>query len=122
MKEILKDKFGLGLDIKESPKTEAEREESIFIDTIETIEHIWHAEHELHGDYGIDLLGFSQYYYHIIENLIIAKYGYDTAEVIWWWVLDRFSEDGELLGVEMEDGKVYMLETPLDLWKFLQKL
>ena len=122
MKEILKDKFGLGLDIKESPKTEAEREESIFIDTIETIEHIWHAEHELHGDYGIDLLGFSQYYYHIIENLIIAKYGYDTAEVIWWWVLDRFSEDGELLGVEMGDGKVYMLETPLDLWKFLQKL
>ena len=122
MKELLKDKFGLGLDIKESPKTEAERDEAIFIDTIETIEHIWHSEHELHEDYGIDLLGFSQYYYHIIENLIIAKYGYDKADVIWWWVLDRFAEDGELLGVEIEGGDVYMLETPKDLWEFLKKL
>mgnify|MGYP005996388617 FL=1 len=122
MNEILKDNFGLGLEIKESPRTEAEREETLFIDTIETIEHIWHAEHELHGDYGIDLLGFTQYYYHTIENLVIAKYGYDKAEVIWWWVLDRFAEDGELLGVETTDGEVYLLETPKDLWEFLKKL
>ena len=122
MNEILKDNFGLGLEIKESPRTEAEREETLFIDTIETIEHIWHAEHELHGDYGIDLLGFTQYYYHTIENLVIAKYGYDKAEVIWWWVLDRFAEDGELLGVETTDGSIYLLETPKDLWEFLKKL
>lgn len=122
MKEILQSKYGEGLDIKESPKTEAERELALFIDTIETLEHIWHAEHELHEDYGIDLLGFSQFYYHAIENLVIAKYGYDMADVIWWWVLDRFDADGELLGVEMENGEVHMLETPLDLWKFLQSL
>lgn len=122
MKKILRDKYGEGLDIKESPKTENEREETLFIDTIETLEHIWHAEHELTNDYGIDLLGFNQYHFHVIENLIIAKYGYDKAEVIWWWVLDRFAEDGELLGVETENGKVYMLKTPLELWKFLQKL
>jgi len=120
--EILKNNFGLGLEIKESPRTEAEREEAIFIDTIETIEHIWHAEHELHGDYGIDLLGFTQYYYHTIENLVIAKYGYDKAEVIWWWVLDRFAKDGELLGVETTDGEVHMLETPKDLWELLKKM
>ena len=122
MNEILKDNFGLGLEIKESPRTEAEREETLFIDTIETIEHIWHAEHELHGDYGIDLLGFTQYYYHTIENLVIAKYGYDKAEVIWWWILDRFAEDGELLGVETMDGDIHMLKTPKQLWQFLQKL
>ena len=122
MKELLKDKFGLGLDINESPKTEAEREEVIFIDTIETLEHIWHAEHELHNDYGVDLLGFNQYHYHVIENLIIAKYGYDKAEVIWWWILDRFAEDGELLGVETEDGDIYLLETPKDLWELLKKM
>ena len=122
MNELLKDNFGLGLEIKESPKTEAERELALFVDTIETLEHIWHSEHELHEDYGIDLLGFSQFYYHAIENLVIAKYGYDMADVIWWWVLDRFDADGELLGVEMENGEVHMLETPLDLWKFLQSL
>ena len=60
MKGILQSKFGKGLDIKESPKTEAERESSLFVDTIETLEHIWNSEHELHEDYGIDLIGFSQ--------------------------------------------------------------
>ena len=122
MKNLLKNQYGLGLDIKESPKTEAEREEILFVDTMETLEHIWHSEHELHEEYGVDLLGFSQYYYHAIENLVIAKYGYDTADVIWWWVLDRFDADGELLGVEMEDGKIHMLKTASDLWKFLKKL
>ena len=122
MKEILQNKYGEGLDVKDSPKTEAEREETLFVDTIETLEHIWHAEHELHDDYGIDLLGFNQYHFHAIENLIIAKYGYDKAEIIWWWVLDRFAEDGELLGVETKDGKVYMLKTPKDLWEFLKKI
>ncbi len=122
MNEILKDNFGLGLNVKESPKTEAEREETLFIDTIETLEHIWHAEHELHNDYGIDLLGFNQYHYHAIENLIIAKYGYDKAEIIWWWILDRFAEDGELLGVETKDGNVHLLETPKDLWELLKKM
>ena len=122
MNEILKDNFGFGLEIKESPKTEAEREESIFIDTIETIEFIYHSDHSLYEDHGVDLLGHVQYYYHVIENLVIAKYGYDKAEVIWWWILDRFAEDGELLGVETTDGNIYLLETPKDLWEFLKKM
>lgn len=121
MKELLKDKFGLGLDIKDSPKNEEERNEALFIDTIETLEHIWYAEHELNEDYGIDLLGFNQYHYHVIENLIVAQFGYDKADVIWWWILDRFDADGKLLGIETEDGNVYLLETPKDLWEFLKK-
>lgn len=121
MKKPLQNKFGKGLDIKISPKTEAEREEALFIDTIETLEHIWFAEHQLGDDFGIDLTAFSQYYYHAIENLVVAKYGYDKADVIWWWVLDRFDEEGELIEIEDEDGKIYLLKTPKDLWKFLKK-
>lgn len=121
MKKPLQNKFGKGLDIKISPKTEAEREEALFIDTIETLEHIWFAEHQLGDDFGIDLTAFSQYYYHAIENLVVAKYGYDKADVIWWWVLDRFDEEGELVEIEDEDGKIYLLKTPKDLWKFLKK-
>mgnify|MGYP003653625544 FL=1 len=122
MKDILQDKFGQGLNIKESPKTESEREEALFIDTIETLEFIYDEDHKLNEVYGIDLLGHSQYYYHVIENLIVSKYGYDKADIIWWWILDRFAEDGELLGVATENGDVYILKTPLDLWKFLQKI
>ena len=111
---------GGNVKVKEAAKSVAEREETIFVDTIETLEYIWHADHTLHEEHGIDLLGHVQYYYHAIENLIIAKYGYDKAEIIWWWVLDRFAEDGELLGIETEDGKVHMIKTPKQLWRFLK--
>jgi hypothetical protein len=52
---------------------------------------------------------------------VVAKYGYDKADIIWWWVLDRFDEEGELVEIEDEDGKIYLLKTPKDLWKFLKK-
>ena len=122
MKKILQNKYGNGLNIKESPKTEAEREITLFIDTIETLEHIWHAEHELNNDYGVDLISFSQYYYHAIENLIVMLVGYDKADIIWWWVCERFAEDGKLLGIGTEDGKVHMIKTPKQLYKFLKNL
>lgn len=113
--------IGSNVKVEESPKSEAEREEAIFIETISTLEQVWATDNNLHEEYGIDLLGHSQYYYHIIENLIVLKYGYDKADIIWWWVLDRFSEDGELLGIEM-DGKVYEIKTAKQLYSFLKKL
>ena len=122
MKKPLQNKFGKGLDLKLSPKTEAEREESLFLDTIDTLVHLWNSEQELGEDYGIDLTSFSQYYYHAIENLIIAKYGYEKADVIWWWVLERFDSKGEIIDLETEDGKSYTLTTSKDLWKFLKKM
>jgi hypothetical protein len=113
--------IGPNVKVEESPKSEAEREEAIFIETISTLEQVWIGDHKLHEEHGIDLLGYSQYYYHIMENLIVLKYGYDKADIIWWWVLDRFSENGELLGIEM-DGKVYEIKTAKQLYSFLKKL
>lgn len=113
--------IGGNVKVEESPKSEAEREESIFIDTIETIELIYKSDHALYEEHGIDLMNHVQYYYHAIENLIVLQYGYDKAEIIWWWILDRFAEDGELLGIEV-DGKIYEIETAKQLFTFLKKL
>jgi len=119
---LLQNLVGENVRVAEAQKSVAEKEELIFIDTIETIEFIWDEDHKLNEQYGIDLLGHTQHYYHIIENLIVTQYGYDKADIIWWWVLDRFSEDGELLGVETESGDVHIIETPLQLWRFLQRM
>jgi hypothetical protein len=48
--------------------------------------------------------------------------GYDKADIIWWWVCERFAEDGKLLGIGTEDGKVHMIKTPKQLYKFLKNL
>jgi len=113
---------GDNVTIKESPKSEEEREELLFIDTINTLDSIFVSDNKLHEDYGIDLLGFTQSYYHAIENLIVMLVGYDKADIIWWWVCERFAEDRKLLGIGTEDGKVHMIKTPKQLYKFLKNL
>jgi len=113
---------GDNVTIKESPKSEEERAENLFIDTISTLENIYASDNKLHEDYGIDLLGFTQSYYHAIENLIVMLVGYDKADIIWWWVLDRFDADDKLLGIETQGGKVYIIKTPKQLYKFLKSL
>jgi|TARA_R100000908_G_C3746790_1_gene141982 hypothetical protein len=118
----LRELVGDNVTIKESPKSEAEREELLFIDTISTLDKTFVSDNKLHEDYGIDLLGFTQNYYHAIENLIVMLVGYDKADIIWWWICERFAEDGELLGIGTEDGKVHMIKTPKQLYKFLKNL
>ena len=120
--EQLKLILGDNVSIKESPKSEEDRRESLFIETISSLEHIWNVDNKLHEEYGIDLMGFTQHYYHVVENLIAMLFGYDKAEIIWWWVLERFDADGKLLGIETEDGKVHILKTSQQLYKFLKKL
>ena len=111
---------GDDVTIKESPKSEEERAELLFVDTISTLEHAYNSDNKLHEDYGVDLMGFTQSYYHTIENLIVMLFGYDKSDVIWWWVLERFDADGTLLGIETEDGKIHILKTPKQLYKFLK--
>jgi|TARA_R110000803_G_scaffold34538_1_gene75335 hypothetical protein len=113
---------GENVEIKESPKSEEERTESLFVDTILTLESAWDADNSLHGDYGVDLMGFTTSFYHTIENLLVLQYGHSKAEIIWWWVVDRFDAGGELLGIETEDGKPHILETPKQLYEFLKTL
>ena len=111
---------GDNVTVKESPKSEEERAEALFIDTISTLEHTYIADNKLHEDYGVDLMGFTQGYYHSVENLIIMLFGYDKADIIWWWILDRFDADDTLLGIKTEKGKIHYLKTPKQLYKFLK--
>ena len=120
--ELLKQLVGEGVQVSESPKTQEEREENLFIELVETIEIVWKQEHELYENYGIDLVGFSQYLYHAIETLIVLKYGYFRASTFWWYALERFDADGNLLGLEDEEGKTYFFKTHKQFYKFFKSL
>ena len=86
--EQLQKFVGDNVTVKESPKSEEERTEALFIDTISTLEQTYISDNKLHEDYGVDLMGFTQGYYHSVENLIVMLFGYDKADIIWWWILE----------------------------------
>jgi len=120
--ELLQKFAGKGVQIKESPKTQEEREENLFIELLNTIELAWKQEHELCENHGVDVAGFSQYLYHATETLVVLKYGYFRAGVFWWYVLERFDADGNLLGLEDEEGKTYFFKTHKQFYKFFKNL
>jgi len=118
----LQEIVGAEIKISESPKSIEQREKELFIELLDTIEIAWKQEHELYENYGVDLQGFSQYLYHAIETLIMLKYGAYRAEIFWWYVLERFDAEGNLLGLEDEDGKVYYFKNHKQFYNFFKKL
>jgi hypothetical protein len=122
LKHLLEELVGAEVNINESPKSVEQKEEKLFIELVETIEIAWKQEHEMYENYGIDFQGFLQYLYHAIETLVMLKYGAFKAEVFWWYVLERFDEEGNILGLEDENGKVYHFKTHKQFYKFFKTL
>lgn len=121
--QILQKTFGKGISTKEaSPKSPEQLDEELFVDLLNTLEQTWERDHKVYEEFGIDMMGFVQYHYHAIENLIIMKYGYYRADVFWWYVLERFTPEGELIGLEDDNGKTHYFETHKQFYKFFKKL
>lgn len=115
--------FGSKLKFSKSGKSE---EKEIFIETVVRLEHCWNRTNIMHEELGIDLWSYEETYYKIIENLIFLKYSESIANLILWYVYDRFDADGKLLGLNItlpgKQPKLHMVKTPSDLWNLIEKI
>tara|TARA_R110000822_G_scaffold93726_1_gene215464 strand:- start:357 stop:746 length:390 start_codon:yes stop_codon:yes gene_type:complete len=118
----LQEIVGAEIKINESPKSIEKREELLFIELLETVETAWNRDNELYEKFGVDLSEHVQYLYHAIETLIMIKYGAFKADIFWWYTLERFDDDGHLLGLENEDGKIYSFKTHKQFYKFFKSI
>jgi hypothetical protein len=115
--------FGSKLKFSKSGKSE---EKEIFIETVVLLEHCWTRTNVMHEELGIDLWSYEETYYKVIENLIFLKYSESIANLILWYVYDRFDADGKLLGLNItlpgKEPKLHMVKTPSDLWNLIEKI
>jgi hypothetical protein len=115
--------FGSKLKFSKSGKSE---EKEIFIEAVVLLEHCWTRTNVMHEELGIDLWSYEETYYKVIENLIFLKYSESIANLILWYVYDRFDADGKLLGLSItlpgKEPKLHMVKTPLDLWNLIGKI
>jgi hypothetical protein len=115
--------FGSKLKFSKSGKSE---EKEIFIETVVLLEHCWTRTNIMHEELGIDLWSYEETYYKVIENLIFLKYSESIANLILWYVYDRFDADGKLLGLNItlpgKEPKLHMVKTPSDLWNLIEKI
>jgi hypothetical protein len=115
--------FGSKLKFSKNGKSE---EKEIFIEAVVLLEHCWSRTNVMHEELGIDLWSYEETYYKIIENLMFLKYSESIANLVLWYVYDRFDADGKLLGLNItipgKEPKLHMVKTPLDLWNLIEKI
>jgi hypothetical protein len=97
-----------------------------FVETVILLEHCWLRTNFLHEEVKIDLWNYEENYYKIIENLIFMQYSEEVANLILWYVYDRFDADGKILGLDItfpgKEPKQFILKTPTDLWNLVEKI
>lgn len=112
---------GTSIDIIESKKSIAQKEQNNFCSIVSNWDKAWGRGQKIFEDTGIDLGDYDSVYYRMIEDLFILHFG-DKAEIIFWWIYERYTEDGKIAILITEEGKEHILKTPLQLYKFIKKL
>ena len=115
------DNFG---KLKIAKRDRKSNEKETFIETVVLLEHCWLRTNFLHEEVKIDLWNYEENYYRIIENLIFMQYSEEVANLILWYVYDRFDADGKILGLDItfpgKEPKRFILKTPTDLWNLVE--
>ena len=114
-------KFGI-----RSKKNKTISEKEMFIDIVVRLNKCWDDSNDMYEKFKVSLLEYEEEYYHVIEDLMLLKYGPWKTELILWYTFGRKGKDGEIYPLTMkikdkEDEDVY-LESPLDLWNFLERI
>ena len=117
MKNLFTDILGSEVNIKDNFKT---TQGSLFEVFVERLEYAHVTEKSIFDEYGIELLKLTDPLWFVIENSIKLLYGEKAAEMVLWYLYDRFDENGEIVVLEDEDGKKYTIKTPNDLWGYIK--
>ena len=102
-------------------------EKDTFIDIVNIFDKCNKRTGLLEQEFNVDLETYENPFFLLIENLLAMAYGENEAEIILWWVYDRFDEEGNLLSIKLnfEDEGIeedVMVETAEELWDLLEKL
>lgn len=117
LKGLFESILGAGVKIKDNIDT---TEELIFNKTIQKLEDSHILENNLIEDYGICINQITDPLWEIIENNFTQLYGENTREIIMWYIYERFNADGEVIPLENEDGKQFLLKNVNDLWSYIK--
>ena len=115
--------FGKNLNLKQ--KQPSNNTKAFFVDVVTLFDGLYQRSSEM-DSFGINMETYDDGFYIIIENLIQKTYGEWKAELILWYVYDRFNENEELMPLllqeEGEEEEEVFVETPEQLWELLKKI
>jgi hypothetical protein len=98
----------------------------MFIDVVNRLEKCWDKSNKIYETFKVNILEYEEDYFQIIEDLLLMKYGAWKTEIILWYAFGRKDSDGNVFPLIMqpkgEEKKEVILNTPAELYSFLEKL
>ena len=113
---------GFNLQVNESKKSIENKRKKLFINLIEDLEYVLNRSDDLDKEYGINLLGFEDQYYKIVEGILIEHWGNSVAEVVFWWVYEvENPKNNNYYLFDKETGIKIIVKTPTQLYNAVKK-
>ena len=117
LKDLFKQILGSEVTIKDNIDA---TEESVFILFIKKLEAAYETENKLFEVGGLELAKVTDPLWFVLENSFKFLYGEEAADLIWWYIFDRFNPDGTIVPLEDEKGRQYTFTTPKELWDYIK--
>jgi hypothetical protein len=106
-------------EIFDSPEA---KNKGLFIRFVSMLEEINIRSAELYGLYGIDISRMEELYFSCIEDLISLHYPPKTQEMIYWYLNERFDNEGNEYPLEDTEGNKIYVKTPEVLYDIIKLL
>jgi hypothetical protein len=93
-----------------------------FIYTINILDNFVQSENNVFDTSGIDLTAFTSPLWQVMEYHIAKIYGLPKAEVILWYILDRYEID-ETVKLYIDNNEIsHKIENTEQLWEYINSI
>lgn len=107
--------------VRKRKKTQDDYKKELFFKIIHNLEHLDSRNELAEIDLKINLSDYNAPYEETIEYLLTFTFGKDITKLVWFYLYERFAEDGSMRVLTYEKNPV-PLENVHDLWTLVQNV
>ena len=124
IRKVLKNSLNLTFNIKALSPSPEQISKNLFIDAIKHMIEIQDRTEFMLSELGMDLIGFEDKYFRVIESLFKISFNQQQLSLIQMYLYDLTSDkqwDGyiELDLQKGEEPKTYLFKDPKDVWEVI---
>tara|TARA_R110000796_G_scaffold163074_2_gene280028 strand:+ start:73 stop:489 length:417 start_codon:yes stop_codon:yes gene_type:complete len=95
LKKALEDLLQANISLEHKTKSKSEEKKKLFQTFLNQIEHVIVKSQLINEDFNIDMSKYEESFYQIVDSIILLAWGQEVYEVIYWYLYDRKTPDGE---------------------------
>lgn len=117
----LEDIIGTETKLKKRKKGQDEYKKELFHSIVNNLEHLSERNKMLEEDFAIDFDSYSEPYEDTIEKLLTFIFGVNVSKVVYFYVYERFTEDGLVQAITY-NGELRPLNNTTDLYNLIVEM